>query len=460
MKCLVDNVRDAVLRHRMLSPGQRVLAAVSGGPDSVAMLHVLAGLAPEFGLSLAVAHLDHGFREESVAEAAFVAKMAEKHGFPFVTERADLKTALKIRPANKQSAARDARYEFLYRAAAGLKADRIAVGHTADDQAETYIMREIRGSGARGLASIPPVRDKVVRPLIYATRKLVIEYLDDNGIKYVTDPTNLRPDYLRNSVRLRLMPMLKEYNPNIVETLGHCAEIMRAEDEFLDRYVADLLPGLVASNEGAVSLNIELFKDLPEAIKRRVMRHAICAVKGDLLGIGYAHLIDAAHSAVECATGRGYDLPGGVRVERSYGNMLVFLRDNRGEGLKFEEVLPVPGSVSIPELGIEVEATADGVKGADTGTATAVFDLEKMRGRLVVRNRRPGDFFFPVGMEGKKKLKKYFIDEKLPRSERAGTPLLDCEGQIAWVMGYRVDRRFSAGEGTKKPLLVRFHKAT
>ena len=223
MSTLTEKARRAIALHRMVEKGGTVLAAVSGGPDSIAMLHVLTELAPELGISLAVAHLDHGFRAESADEAAFVGRVSASLGLPFLTEQARLKEALSASPVNLQAAARDARYAFFKRAATKVGAQRVAVGHTADDQAETWLMREIRGSGAQGLASIPPVRGIFVRPLIDATRDQVMEYLAGKGAEYVTDPTNLKPDYLRNRVRMELLPLLKGYNPRVTEALCHSA---------------------------------------------------------------------------------------------------------------------------------------------------------------------------------------------------------------------------------------------
>jgi tRNA(Ile)-lysidine synthase len=208
MHKLTETVRSTIVRHRMVVPGGTVVAAVSGGPDSMAMLHVLKELSPQLGICLAVAHLDHGFRPEAAEESRFVAAEAERLGLPFVSEEAGLKESLKENPENKQAAARNARYSFLERAADRLGAGRIAVGHTADDQAETWLMREIRGSGASGLSSIPPVRGRVIRPLIDASREDIMDYLAQKGVQSITDQSNLQPVYLRNRVRLDY-PLLK-----------------------------------------------------------------------------------------------------------------------------------------------------------------------------------------------------------------------------------------------------------
>jgi tRNA(Ile)-lysidine synthase len=473
---LISKIRKACAAHKMFAAGDTVACAVSGGPDSVAMLHGLLELKDTLGISLAVAHLDHGFRDESAAEAGFVRRMAESLDLPFYTEKARLTERLAGQSVNRQAAAREARYDFLNRAADKLKANKIAVAHTADDQAETVLMRLIRGSGTTGLAGIPPVRAvdspggrggrllSVVRPLIYATRREVESYLSENNITSVTDPSNLKNMYLRNRIRLELLPVLATYNPNVLDALARTAELSRADEEYLEGRAREMMESIIVRREKdgragsrLIELSLDDFDKLPEALRRRVVRLAVEDVKGDALGLSYGHVADAARDIYEGPTGRRVDLPGGVRFERSYKKLLIYLPE---EGISFSVQLPLPGEneaakAEVPEVGLAVEAEmVSGAYAADKNSA--LFDMDKMDGPLVVRSRRPGDFFYPVGMDGRKKLKTYFIDLKLPRAERARVPVLECGGEIAWVMGYRQDRRFTAGPGSKKILKVSF----
>ncbi|MBI5695920.1 MAG: tRNA lysidine(34) synthetase TilS [Nitrospirae bacterium] len=442
MPNLTETTRKTIARYRMFQPGQGVVLAVSGGQDSVAMLHVLAGLAPELGIRLAVAHFDHGFRPESASEAEFVAGLAKGLGIPCVVEKSDLKERLRLAPENKQAAARRARYDFLYR--------------VADDQAETWLMREVRGSGMAGLASIPPVSGRVVRPLIGASRADVEAYIAGHDIPFVTDPSNLTPVYLRNRLRLEVMPILKDINPRVVEAVGQAADILREEDRFLDAYTEDLLRTVMSlAPDGVCRIELAAFSGLPLAIKRRAVRLAVRIVKGDLLGLSFGHVAEAVESVTTGGTGRGVDMPGGVRVERSYGHLLVYMPDKTGGG--YSVPLPVPGRVVVEGAGIEVEARllSEGEAAPDDAN-TAVLDMDKLSGGLVVRSKLPGDFFHPLGMEGRKKLKEFFIDMKMPRLVRERTPILVCGDDIVWVMGMRLDRRFVAGEGTKRRVVVMF----
>jgi tRNA(Ile)-lysidine synthase len=472
---LISKIRKACASHKMFAAGDTVVCAVSGGPDSVAMLHGLLELKDALGISLAVAHLDHGFRDESAAEAEFVRRMAESLGLPFYTEKAGLKKRLAGQSVNRQAAAREARYDFLNRAADVLHADKIAVAHTADDQAETVLMRLIRGSGMSGLAGIPPVRTiprgpggrpmAVVRPIIYVSRREVESYLTENKIASVTDPSNLKNVYVRNRIRLELLPVLATYNPHVLDALARTAELSRADEEFLESRAREAMKSIVSRREKdsqagsrLIELRLDDFDKLPEALRRRVVRLAVEDVKGDVLGLSYGHVTDAVRDIYEGPTGRGVDLPGGVRFERSYKKLLIYLPE---EGGSFSVPLPLPGDdqasshAEVPEAGLTVEAEI--VSGAcAVDKYSALFDLDKMDGPLIVRSRRPGDFFYPAGMDGRKKLKTLFIDLKLPRAERARVPLLECAGEIAWVMGYRQDRRFTAGQDSKKILKVSF----
>ena len=457
MHKLTETVHRTIVRHRMVVPGGTVVAAVSGGPDSMALLHVLKELSPELGISIAVAHLDHGFRPEAADESRFVAVEAERLGLPFVSEKAGLKQSLKKNPENKQAAARNARYAFLERAADKLGADRIAVGHTADDQAETWLMREIRGSGASGLSSIPPVRGRIIRPLVDASRDDIMDYLELNGVNSVTDQSNLQTVYLRNRVRLELIPLLKRYNPRVIEALNHSVDILRAEDEFLSAYTDDLLPGLLSGGgPGIYELELNAFRRLPSAIKRRVLRQLVERVKGDLLGVGFGHIMDAEGMA-SAETGKGVDLPGDIRVERSYDKLLVY--HITGQRQAYCMGLPVPGMLELPgTMGKMVASLAGPGSQPPDDRYSALLDMEKIYMGLTVRNRRPGDIFCPEGMEGCKKVKEYFIDSKVPRMERERVPVLACGDDIVWLAGHRRDRRFLAGKDCLNPVLVRFTK--
>lgn len=446
---IIEKTTRTVESCGMVAGAKLVLAAVSGGPDSVCMLHLLRSLSDRYGFKLAVAHMNHGFRPESASEAVFVREIAEGFGLPCVVEEAHLGERLAGLPVNCQDEARKVRYDFLERAADEIGADRIAVGHNADDQAETWIMRVIRGAGAKGLSAIPPVRGRIIRPLLDITREEIMEYLSENGIGYVTDKSNLKTVYLRNSLRMRLMPMVKEYNPEAVTALVHSAEILRQEDNLLDSLANDALSRISAEKDGLLRIDAAGFCALHEALKRRVVRLACARTKGDTLGLSYGHVIDAVRLLTGSGTGKGIDLPGGVRVETGYGEV-VFRRESAApEGFRVE--LHIPGTARVPSGTITAEVCSGALSGH--GGSVAFIDMERLTGPLFVRNREDGDLFHPAGMDGRKKLKEYFIDKKVPRGERGRVPIVVCGDDIVWVAGFRADGRFAARQGA--PHVVR-----
>jgi tRNA(Ile)-lysidine synthase len=462
---IVDKIKETIKKHRMLSPGDRVLVAVSGGPDSVCLLRVLQTLAKKLDLTLQVAHLDHMFRgKESADEAQFVADLAKKLGIPATLAQIDVPAFCRERGLSAQEGAREVRYGFLRRVADETGSSRIAVGHTAEDQAETFMMRLLRGAGTSGLSAIPPVRDNIIRPLIDVTRKEVLEYLKKSEINYVTDPSNTKPVYTRNRVRLELMPVLKRFNPRIVETLAAEANLLRDEDVAIERHCAALAESILVREENDLLIKRTEFNILPPAFKRRLLKKA-----SDLAGVRSSGLsrdqIDEAVSFMAAArTGRTMDLPSGLTIGREYDSF--YMRPASGANT-FCLQLSIPGLTTIPELGLAIETGVrdraqgnekgpEDTPGSDNFVWQALFDYDKMGSLLTLRSRQKGDRFYPAGMGGKsKKIQDYFVDQKVPRRKRDTIPLL-CSGQdILWVVGLRTDERFLPGPNTKRVLVVR-----
>ncbi len=469
---LLSKVKKTIGKYRMLAPGNIVLVAVSGGPDSVCLLSVLQALAKDLGLALHVAHLDHRFRgRDSADEAKFVAAVAEQLGIPATVEQFDVPAFCRERGLSSQAGARRVRYEFLARVAATIGAHRIATGHTAGDQAETLIMRLLRGAGVSGLAGIPPLRDKIIRPLLGVTREEVLEYLRQQGLAFVTDPSNLKPVYTRNRVRREIVPVLEQFNPRVIEALASAAAILRDEDEAMEAHLASIAPGILLREEHGVRIRREAFNALLPALRRRMLRMAVGLVAGDeATELSSVRTEEVLAFASDARTGRAMDLPEGLALEREYDYLVI---RPRKEPLEFTIGLAVPGVTALPGLFLEVEtAVLDaplsselpfpqgrGNKEREFSEENylwqAVFDYAKIALPLFVRSRRPGDRFQPAGMAGKsKKLQDYFVDEKVPRLKRDAVPLLCTKQDIIWVVGMRTDARFLPGPGTTRLLTV------
>lgn len=458
----LSRVRKVVERHGMLAVGDRVLVAVSGGPDSVALLHVLLELRREYGLRLFLAHLDHRLREESREEAKFVKGIAKSLGIDCHSKRADVTGFCRRKKLSLEEGAREVRYAFLEEAARKARASRIALGHTMDDQAETVIMRLIRGAGPRGLAGIPPWRGKIIRPLIEVRRKEIIGFLDQNQLSYLEDPSNRDPRFLRNRIRLLLIPLLeKEFNPGIVRALARTGQLFTKEGvketEGQQGWREDLWTRGVGKTTKLV-LDLSKFLEYNKRLRREAVREAVKRIRGDLREIGFVH----TESIVALAEGRiggEVELPGGFRARRGYREIVIERGLPPVQPKPFNLSVKVPGVTRLPQgiLRIALLPVSDVPKAWAKGEArTAWFDAERIRFPLRVRTRREGDRFWPLGLPRPKRLKEILINDKVPREKRNELPLLvDREG-ILWVLGRRVSERAKVRSKTRRVLKAEF----
>lgn len=332
---LVAQVLETIRRRGMLAGGERVVVAVSGGPDSTVLLSVLGALRDDLRLQLHVAHLDHGLRPEASKDAAAVAGMAERLGYPYHGGTRDVRAAAARDRRSLEDAAREARYGFLAEVAGRIGATVIATGHTRDDQAETVLMRLLRGSGPRGLAGIPPVRPhaglRVIRPLIDAARADIGGYLAREGLAARDDPTNRDPAMLRNRVRLVLLPILEGYNSDVRRALARLAELLRDEVDALDVLGAGEVDAVLHETGAAVHIPSAAFAGLPVALQRRALREAIRRVRGKGAPIAFVHIEEARVGVLSSRTGV-WEAPGGVRIFRRPEaiEITVEQRENRG----------------------------------------------------------------------------------------------------------------------------------
>lgn len=457
----LKKVKETIREYRMISPGDKVLVAVSGGPDSVALLRSLDLLREELDISLHVAHLDHRFRgEESAEDARFVVEVADKLGISVTAEAIDVPDLVRRTGLSEEECARRVRYEFLDRTAERVGASKIALGHTADDQAETVLMRLIRGSGTHGLSGIPPVRSgRFIRPLIRIGRKEVEEFLAELGQTYRIDSTNLKPIYTRNRIRLELIPLLARYNPNISSVLARTGEILAAEDELLSQIAEEeLRRRLIEGDQGYVRFSIVGFDGLHIALRRRIVRRTIEMAKGNLLDIDLSHVSSVLRMISGEKPNAEADLPG-VRVERRYSELIATVHP-REDKPRYEYRLDLPGEVEISEAGVRLIAEVrDEKPELPVSEEIAVLDLERLSPPLIVRNRRPGDRFRPLGMKGSKKLKDFLIERKVPIEERDKVPILISNGEIVWVVGYRIDERFKVRNETRRVAVIQVERA-
>ena len=454
---IINKVKRTISKYSMIRHGDLVIAAVSGGPDSVCLLLMLYELKDEIGMELIVAQFNHGLRPgEDDAETRFVRSLANALQLRFETKKAG--PGILQGGTSPEERARHARYLFLEEVKEKFSAHKIAMGHNLNDQAETVIMRMLRGSGASGLSGIPPFRDeKIIRPLIELTRKEINAFLSEKGAVYMTDSSNLETICLRNRIRLELMPLLMKYQPRIVELLGQTARIMRRDNEWMEEEAERWVETETETGaDGKIKIPLSLFLELPEALKGRVIRYVIRVTGGHLRRISMRHIEAVKRMAHSEKPQTSINLPGGLIAERVY-NQLIFQPKGERKQESFCYHLGGPGvfRLEIPNRTISLKETVS-VKPVDMENSprTAYFDAEKISFPLTIRNYRQGDRFIPLGMKGHRKLKDFFIDLKIPSEERRSVPILICRGDPVWVCGYRIDDRFKIGPDTEKVLKV------
>jgi tRNA(Ile)-lysidine synthase len=455
---LITKVRETINKHQLLTAGDRVLVAVSGGPDSVCLLSVLNELAKDFNLSLHLAHLDHSFRgSESADEARFASGLAQKFGIPATVERIDVPAYCLEHGLSVQAGAREVRYAFFDRVAASVGAARIATGHTATDQAETMLMRLMRGAGISGLSAIRPKRENIIRPLIEVTREEIVTYLHSSTLPFVSDSSNVKPVYTRNRIRLELLPVLKRFNPSIVETLALEAALLRDEDEAMQPCFNAIASSVYIQKDDSVQIKRSEFNALHPAYKRRLLRKAVDLSGGDSSQMSAVQIEQVLAFMAYAQTGRTMMLTRGLMLAREYDQYLV---TTAGKTEVFYRVVAVPGLTAIPELRMEIEIIPGDartpVPEGGNYRWQAMFDYDKIGTLLTVRNRRPGDVFCPSGMGGRhKKLQDYLVDKKISRLQRDRIPLLCAGDDIVWVVGLRADARYLPDGASRRMIIVR-----
>ena len=471
---VLQKIRRTIHTHGLFEAGERVLAAVSGGADSVCLLHALLSLAPEFNLHLGVAHLHHGLRGKAAdQDAGFVADLARRWQLPVFMGAADIRALKRRHGLCLEEAARQARYDFLSQIADQHHFYKIATGHQQDDNAELTLMFLIRGSGARGAGGIPPVREnRILRPLIDLEREEIHGYLKANDLKWVQDATNQDRIFLRNRVRRELLPTLaQDYNPRIRDALARFARVTRAEDDWLESLTGPLLAtACLTRSATSLELSVAALAAFHPAARRRVLRRSLEMVKGNLRRIAYHH-IEAALALASGSTRYGsLDLPDRIRILRYPDRLVVSLVQQPLRVLKpgllpapaeeFRYPIPAPTSetvsLTLPEIRGRLEFRRISLHKVpatrNAGQFVAFFDMDVLTFPLTVRNLRPGDRFTPFGMTGRQKIHRFFSNQKIARESKRRYPLVLSGDKIIWVAGLRMDQSARLTPATRRVL--------
>jgi tRNA(Ile)-lysidine synthase len=421
-------------------PGQRVGVAVSGGPDSILLLHFMRQYARESALRLAAVHFNHKLRgEESQGDERLVRDLAAEMHIEFL--RSEPGNAEPPANRNLEAAARDLRYRFFFSLLNRGALDKIVTGHTADDQAETVLLRLLRGSGTRGLGGIyPALGGKILRPFLGIAREEIERELQERKLAFRSDSSNLQLRFQRNKIRLELLPLLKkQFNPRVSELLAALSERARDDEEVLEQFSHERAQAWRVREGDDEKIPARAFQQFPAAIQRRVLRQMILAVKGDLKSISYRHLETLRRLALANQSGRKLLFPGHLEARKEFDWLIVTARAEAAPARSFRRSAEFPGEVPVPELGSVfrfklIEAAGTGK--TYNGPWMAGLDPQKLRGKLTLRNWQAGDRFRPRGSQKIRKLKDLMARQKIPAGRRKWWPVLESGAEIVWVRGF------------------------
>jgi len=494
---LEQRVLRFIEQHHLVSGGEKLLVAVSGGPDSVCLLHILVKLQRELKVKLQVAHLNHQLRgAESEADASYVSHLARQLGIPAIIEGRDVTGYQAQHRLSLEEAAREVRYSFLTQVARSIGAERVAVGHTMDDHIETILLHLIRGTGTRGLRGLQAVTVwqsgsnslTIVRPLLEVSHQETEDYCHLHQLAPRLDASNLSLSPLRNRIRQQLLPLLESYNPRVAEALLRTGRIASDDIDFLDEEIARLWDEVAQQQEKTVVLDKERFDQLPPTLQRYLLRASAEKLLGSAKDIEMRH-IEEMISALTKPAGKRLSLPGGLIFSIEYNRYLLasdLAALSPFPVLREEFLLNIPGETLLPGWHIEAtiidreRAAEKIIKGKLEGALapskiitplplikgmglikndfTAYFDLGKTGDKLLVRPRQRGDRFQPLGMSQPKKVNEFMIDAKIPHAWRQQVPVVCSPNQILWVVGWRIDERVKVTDATKQILCLKFER--
>ncbi len=469
----MQKVKKTVAEYNMIQNKDCILVGVSGGADSVTLIHVLYEIAPIFSLKLGIAHLNHSLRKnESDDDAGFVNALSKKLNLPCFIEKKDV---TKYKTENKLSveeAGRRMRYAFFEDIAIKEGFNKIALGHTANDNAELVLMYLLRGSGPLGISGIPPLRGGlknnllIIRPLIKTLRPEIEGYISCKGLSHIIDKSNMDEKYLRNKIRHNLIPHLnKNYNSKIVETLNRLASIVRSENEWMEEELAaDIKKTIIKEEPDKIVCSVSEIKALHPAARNRISRIAILKVKGDLRRISLSHIELMSAQLESDSDNWSLDLPDRIRVTRT-GESLVISKEKSAlrcistrhknkEQEVYEYVINKPESMIAGKEGIKIifseikDNSSENIFKSKPGVA--FFDMDKICFPLILRNYRHGDRFTPLGMSGSQKIARYLINKKVSAESRLKIPVMLSNNKIIWLAGHIIDDSVKVTQNTRK----------
>lgn len=465
-----NRVLNYIKENRMIRAGENVVMGVSGGADSMCMLHIMEYIGKELGLKLMVVHIHHGIRKETAdRDAEFVANYCKNRSIECMIERVNVPVLSKKWGMSEEEAGRRVRYDAFNKAVERLGGGKIAVAHNADDSAETVLLNLFRGSGIKGMAGILPVRDNVIRPVLCLTRKEIEEYNQINNVKYVDDETNFMAEYTRNKLRLNIMPAIKEaINSRAAEHINMTGQSLALIDDYMERQCEDVYKHIVTERIEKNSLYVDEteFKKLHLAMQTQLVKKCLYTVAGHAKDITYKH-ISALKALFDMEVGRSINLPYGMIAVKEYEGVSVLIKkdrqisseENENDEKKEYDIIPKKNMeydicLAGRRAKLKVEKSEYNDEIFKENQYTKWINCDTIDGNLLLRTRRDGDYIIVDEKGSRKKLKDYLIDKKIPREARDRIWLLARGNEVIWIIGYRLNASYKIDAATKN--IVRF----
>ena len=457
---LLDKVLKTIHENSMFSVNDKVIVAVSGGPDSMCLLHVLNRIKDKLNIKIIAAHVNHCLRgNESDEDEVYVKEFCSKLNIDFYSTRVDINRFSKEKGLSSEMAGRAARYEFFENIKSKVGAQKIAIAHNANDQAETILMRIMRGTGIAGIVGIKPVRDKIfVRPLIKIGREEIESYCKKEHINPRIDNTNLTNIYSRNKVRLELIPYIKRnFNEDIITTLNRLSDTVNVDNDYLEYISSQKYKLFCDEKKDEIIIHKEAFLE-HKAIITRIIRKSICYLLNNTYNFEKKHILDIINLQLH-KTGTNLDLPKNIKVYNNYGDISIYFKNEKiiNKDNNEYELFTGKNIIQSKKIIITIKTLSKNNRvNFKENNFIKYFDYYKIKDKIILRYRKKGDKFIPIGMSGNKKLKDMFIDMKIEKSLRDKIPLICFGSEIAWIVGYRVSDKFKVDENTIKILEIKF----
>jgi len=456
-----QKIESYIDRFRLLKAGDSVLLGVSGGADSLALLYFLYQHQSQYAIRIGVAHLHHGLRGlDADQDAVFIKQFCQVRKIPFYFKYQDVQKNAQIEKKSFEEAGRKARYDFFKKIMQEKKYNKLAVAHHRDDQTETILMRLIRGTGMQGIQGMHPFDKKrqIIRPFLGVYKKDILAYCQKNHLAYRTDLTNFETDTTRNVLRLEVIPQIEKINSGAKEHIANFAELSTAYQDFFMEYVQQQITTVLESKGDRVYVKRDAFLKEKELVQQEMIRRAILHSAGSLVNIEKRHVLMVQDFIKKNKQNRSLDLPLGLKIKTQYGE-IYFSREK--EKFKLSEVpLDKKGTYHLYEGYLEIEISLLDKKELKNTKKTKnhseiFFDYGKIKNSLVTRSRQSGDYIYLSGMKGRKKLKNFFIDQKIPKDQRDQIPILADGNEIIWILGYAINKNYQVSDTTQQIIKIR-----